>query len=210
MALVACIDCAHRHASGRLASLDKLLSSDSQQVLNVIELGTGCGIVGLALASIVPNSHVLLTDTSEVSELVNVWNIPELNAAASSTVAFEILNWHEPLPTSVCSINKNLILVADCIYNADSTPALVSTISALALKSPGALVVNATKTRHSSEAIFFTLMAEAGFVTLDRTYVAAPKGYDSSDAADAEWIDIRVFKHFMRDSMMPMVPCLGN
>jgi len=205
IALVACIDCGFRRASGGLASLDKMLSPDNHQVLNVIELGTGCGLVGLALASIVPKSHVVMTDTSEVIELVNVWNILELDFATSSKVAFEILNWDEPLRSSISSINFELILLADCIYNADSTPALVRTISALAGKSPNALIVNAAKTRHSSEAIFFKLMAEACFVTLDRTHVVAPMGYGSTVTTDVEHIDICVFKHRTHDSVVPAV-----
>jgi predicted nicotinamide N-methyase len=93
--------------------------------MGVLELGTGCGIVGLTLAALVPNSHVVLTDLPEAREIVER-NMDSLatQLGNGSTLAFEELDWDADLPAwfarSQSRAKTELVLASDCTYNSDS------------------------------------------------------------------------------------------
>jgi predicted nicotinamide N-methyase len=95
-----------------------LLPSNSAGTLKVLELGSGCGVVGIAIAQVIGGSQVLLTDLAEAQEIVDR-NIRLANLANGSTLAFQELEWENELPVSFQS-SYNLILAADCTYNSDS------------------------------------------------------------------------------------------
>ncbi|GAP92667.1 putative UPF0665 family protein c [Rosellinia necatrix] len=125
---------------------------------NVLELGSGVGILGITIASILPkaaaaqgqtlaNAKVLLTDLEEAEERarsnIERWNVgrasatlaPEATAVADVTVAYENLDWDEgcegrfgPL---AAAMPWDLVVLSDCTYNVDSLPALVGTLGAL-------------------------------------------------------------------------------
>ena len=141
--------------------LADLLRNPRTTHLNVLELGSGCGIVGIALAGLIPQCSVLLTDLPEVEEIVT-HNITAAKPAASSKVEFRTLDWDEPPPEDLCRDPIDLILISDCTYNADSLPALVSVLDRLVQTSPQTLILVALKRRHESEAVFFDLMQSAG------------------------------------------------
>jgi predicted nicotinamide N-methyase len=86
--------------------------------LLVLELGTGCGMVGITIASIVEGAQVLLTDLSEAQEIVER-NILRAHAAKGSTLAFQELDWDAELPSDLSS-HLDLVIAADCTYNSDS------------------------------------------------------------------------------------------
>jgi len=50
-----------------LPNLEKLLAKKN---LKILELGAGCGIVGITLSSYFPTSQVLLTDLPEATEII--------------------------------------------------------------------------------------------------------------------------------------------
>src|ERR1700734_3176668 len=163
MALSAFLDRMVALQAEGLPLLEEVLSSATYKRLKVLELGSGCGIVGIGLAQTVPDCEVILTDLPEAEELA-MKNINGMNAAISSDVSFNTLDWENPLPLSIRDRLFDLILVADCTYNPDSSPALVSTLAVLVKRSSKAIVVVAMKVRHSSEAVFFDLMSESGFI----------------------------------------------
>ncbi|XPS79119.1 hypothetical protein M3J09_011106 [Ascochyta lentis] len=135
--------------------------------LTVLELGTGCGIVGLTLASLVPKTAVVLTDLPEAQEIVSTnLSLCASSLAPGSSVTFAELDWDAQLPTWLTQSEKTLDLVvaADCTYNSDSSPSLVRTLRALTTTSPDVVVAVAMKMRHESERVFFSLMQDAGFV----------------------------------------------
>ncbi|TKA37194.1 hypothetical protein B0A55_13625, partial [Friedmanniomyces simplex] len=70
-------------ASNPLPLLEYVLVSATYRRLNVIELGCGCGSVGISLAQSIPDCNVLLTDLPEVTELVEA-NIERMKPAMSS------------------------------------------------------------------------------------------------------------------------------
>ncbi|KAL1793211.1 hypothetical protein ACET3X_008193 [Alternaria dauci] len=142
-----------------------LLPSTSTPHFNVLELGTGCGMVGIAIARTIPNSKVLLTDLEEAREIVER-NIHYAIEASGASLDFMELDWDADLPDILQSPSEQLDLVvaADCTYNPDSSPALVNTLTRLAKTSPEVVIAIAMKMRHSSEEVFFELMQDAGFL----------------------------------------------
>lgn len=161
-----------------MPALSQLLKTPRSSPLQAVELGAGCGIVGIAMATMLPNCDVLLTDLPEVEEIVTL-NLKEASPQTSSHVHFQTLDWDEP-PPNLCSQPIDLILVSDCTYNADSLPALVSVLDRLVRTSPEALVLVALKRRHESEAVFFDLMRTAAFASL-QTDIQLPAQHDQVD-----------------------------
>lgn len=146
-----------------ISALHQLLSnSDARPALQVLELGTGSGFVGIAMAQMIPQCSMHITDLEEAREIVGR-NVDSATLAPGSTVHFEVLDWDEELSGEVSSRRHDLIVVSDCTYNADSMPALVSTLRSLSNCSPDCPVLIALKRRHESEEVFFGLMEEAGF-----------------------------------------------
>ncbi|CZT17978.1 uncharacterized protein RCC_03817 [Ramularia collo-cygni] len=146
-----------------LPLLEYVLISATYRRLNVIELGCGCGTVGISIAQAIPETDVLLTDLAEVTELVKA-NIARMNPAMSSRARFLPLDWLEPLPAKLQTRTNDMIVVSECTYNSDTLEPLVEMLLTLTVKSPKAVIVVCTKTRHESEAVFFDLMRNAGFI----------------------------------------------
>ncbi|KAF1942708.1 hypothetical protein EJ02DRAFT_401910 [Clathrospora elynae] len=159
------LSCQLMHLTKKDSDLAKaLLPSQNSTVLRVLELGTGCGMVGITLAQIVIDAEVLLTDLPEARDIVER-NIDEAWKAKGATLKFQELDWDQDLPFKLQSASDylDLIVAADCTYNPDSSPALVNTLTRLARMSPKVIVAIAMKMRHSSEEVFFHLMSTAGF-----------------------------------------------
>lgn len=98
-----------------------LLPSGYSAQPRVIELGTGCGIVGISLAQLIEGADIVLTDLPEAREVVER-NLKCVEIVARPSIRFEELDWNAKLPSSLQSESPlfNLILAADCTYNADS------------------------------------------------------------------------------------------
>ncbi|QDS67643.1 hypothetical protein FKW77_004615 [Venturia effusa] len=180
--------------------VEQTISAATFKKLHVIELGSGCGIVGITLAQTVPDCDVLLTDLPEAAEIAQR-NIDNVFPAMSSSVSFQPLNWEEPLPKMVQSKTYDLILVADCTYNSDSSPALVRTLSALQKKSPKAVILVAMKVRHPSEDVFFDLMRQALFIEASHMKIQLP-----SVAGAGEKVEVYVFHGEDRPSYTNATP----
>jgi predicted O-methyltransferase YrrM len=163
-------------------ALRQVLRAVPSRKLAVIELGSGCGIVGIGLAQMLPKCQILLTDLQEAEEIITR-NIGASTVPESSSVSFRVLDWESPIPRSVADRSFDLILVSDCTYNSDSIPALVNTLYDLVRKSPGAVVVVSTKIRHSSEQIFFELMSDCRLDIINHTSITLPT-MQGSDAGE--------------------------
>jgi len=178
--------------SSSLPLLEYVLVSATYRRLHAIELGCGCGSVGISLAQSVPDCNVLLTDLPEVAELVEA-NIERMKPAISSRVTFEPLDWEAPLPEKLQHRTNDLIIVSECTYNTDTLQPLVSTLSALVTRSPKAVIVVSTKTRHASEKVFFEYMRNAGFVEDGSCRLELPGEPGSGYADWATDIGLHVF-----------------
>lgn len=169
----------------RLPALEKKLSSPD---LQIIELGAGCGIVGITLSQHLPIiSQVLLTDLPEASSILD-HNLSSL-LKPSKGISHQVLDWSSPLPSNVTATNWDLVLVADCTYNPDVVPDLVITLGKIADVNEDAVVCLAMKVRHDSEKIFFELMRKRSFGVLEKCTLPLPML-----AGEDQEIDIFLFK----------------
>lgn len=167
-----------------LPLLRGILQSASSRRVTVVEVGSGCGVVGIGLGRCSTNLDVVLTDLPEAEEIARK-NIAE-NGLYSAR--FEALEWESEVPAAVRGLEIDLIVAADCTYNADSSPALARTLAALAAQKAGAVVAVAMKRRHPSEEVFFELMAEANFALSAQLALALP-----SDGAGDEEVEVYEF-----------------
>lgn len=119
----------------------------------MLELGAGCGIVGLAVARLVPGAKVLLTDLPEAMDVLGA-NVAMAALAEGAVLERCVLEWEDDLPDAVAQRTFDLLLVSDCTYNVDSLPALVRTLSRLLELSTEARVLVRMKVRHTSEGAF--------------------------------------------------------
>ncbi|KAB8302305.1 hypothetical protein EYC80_005741 [Monilinia laxa] len=147
---------------GSLSTLEKFL--DTQQDLNILELGAGCGIVGITLATLFFDkiNKILLTDLPEASEILekNVTTMASKSDASLCSCSHQVLDWFEALPEGVRGERWELVVVADCTYNPDVVPDLVLTLTRVREENQGVLVLLAMKVRHDSEIIFFRAYGE--------------------------------------------------
>lgn len=171
------------------------------KALNVLELGTGCAIVSATLSHCLPYVRLVATDMPEATEIA----IRNLERNRTEEIArgdlemadsgFEVLDWTKPLPQAkdINTCRWNLVLVADCTYNADVVPALVQTLRSLVNKSPEVLIAVALKWRHDSEAIFHELMKENGMRQVDK-HTERCGNFDEDATGKEEEIEVYLFR----------------
>lgn len=180
------------HGDGELSKSLSFLHKRNSRKLRVLELGTGCGIVGIAVAQIFPHCEVNITDMEEVRDIATR-NVQQAKLATGSTCEFSVLDWDDENDGSplLRAERLDLIVVSDCIYNPDSARALVRVLERFADSEKTAILV-AAKKRHESEGIFFDMMKESHFGIENASQVALP----SMDADDeAVNIELYVFRH---------------
>ena len=152
--------------------------------LEILELGSGCGIVGIGLARMIPNAHFILTDLPEAMEILqkNISMNADLGLAPGTTLCGQVLDWDTVLKRShdLASLRPDLVLVSDCTYNPSSFNALIATLLQLVKQAhqynhhagkPKLDVLVSYKTRHESESQFFKDIDEAGFEILAKDEV---------------------------------------
>ncbi|KAG0649913.1 non sense mediated decay family [Hyphodiscus hymeniophilus] len=144
--------------------------------LRVLELGAGCGIVGITLASSIALHSVLLSDLPAASSILSR-NLSTLPLPIRPKLSSQVLDWSSSLPSNVASTRWDLVLVADCTYNPDVVPDLVATLGRIVERrvvGKETLVALAMKVRHESEMVFFDLMRERGFVVRETIKIPLP------------------------------------
>ncbi|KAL6716372.1 hypothetical protein ACLMJK_005938 [Lecanora helva] len=177
----------------QISSLGRVLSESRVHNNKFIELGSGCGIVGLELAHLCPASDVFLTDLPDAMEILN-YNISKARfSSRRGQVISAALDWEKPLFNDIWTAKHDLIVVSDCTYNSDSIPALVKTLSMLIEISPTALIVVSMKVRHESEGIFFDLIANAGLIEADRVTIPLPDRQRESVGQSLVPVDIYTY-----------------
>ena len=157
----------------------------AQENLNILELGAGCGIVGIALSAVLRNPQILLTDLPEAVEILT----HNLALLPSSKPIHQVLDWSESLPVNVQSTKWDVAVVADCTYNPDVVPDLVTTLGRVAEGNPELMVLLAMKVRHESEMVFFELMDKYKWVVDEKAAIPLPV-LDGED----QQIEIYLFK----------------
>lgn len=162
-----------------MSSFAALLKSSKVRRLRVLELGAGCGIVGVAFSQLV-KCDMLLTDLEDAQEVL-ASNIQCAAPQAGSTLRSAVLDWATSLDDS-SNANYDLILVSDCIYNPDSSLHLVETLRQLATRTPSVLILVGFKPRHEADTIFFERMRETNFDIAERINIPLPHTLSDFDA----------------------------
>ena len=183
------------HVVSQPKVLPALLAQLGRPKLKAIELGSGCGTVGLQIARLYPNSEVLLTDLADGMTVLD-YNISKARCAnRKSRVTSAVLDWDNgPHETIDRARRFDLIVVSDCTYNADSLPALVRTIGILFEVSPAALLIVSMKIRHESEAIFHDLIAGAQLEQINHSVVPLPDKIRDSIGQPVEEAHIYLYR----------------
>ena len=164
--------------------IQDLLRNPRSTALRAIELGTGCGIVGIALSRLLSSCSVVLTDLPEVEDIVERNMTVAADGASSPKAQFRVLDWDEDLPADICGEGVDLVLVSDCTYNTDSLPTLVSTLAKVIQLSPEAIILLAWKRRHESESALFDLLHSAALHELHRSCIKLPSQHGDNDAIE--------------------------
>jgi Lysine methyltransferase len=151
-----------------------------QMNIDVVELGSGCGIAGIGLAQIIPGSKVLLSDLEEAQGII-AKNIKHASLAFKSSLKQEVLDWNQPLSATEDHKKVDLLILCECIYNADSDPALISILQQFINYSPQVKILVITKRRHFSETEFFDLMEKAGIPILEQCLLPLPHHFSEAD-----------------------------
>lgn len=125
--------------------------------VTVLELGAGCGIVGLAVEKHLTKAgvanKVILSDLEDARECAE-----QSMSLNSSQATFEALDWADP--STMTRTDIDLVLVVDCTYNMDMYDTLLACLEQLLEKNPAAKVVIGHKTRDEQESVFFDLLEE--------------------------------------------------
>jgi predicted nicotinamide N-methyase len=167
-----------------------LLPSSSQPRLQVLELGSGTGLVGLAMAGL--GADVVLTDMSSIH--ANLARNTESNAATvalgGGSARTGVLDWTKPticeLVPDIADGSKNeeiahkfpLILAADSLYSPEHPHMLVDTIEAWLSHGRDARVIVEFPYRNAylpEIKVFRDRMTKAGLYVLEE---GEEKGYD--------------------------------
>lgn len=151
-----------------LPTLEEFLGT--QQDINILELGAGCGVVGITLAKLFSDriNKILLTDLPEASEILEK-NISAMAPKSDAcSCSHQVLDWSTPLPGNVRGERWELVVVADCTYNPDVVPDLVQTLIRVREANKEVLILLAMKVRHDSEMVFFELMEKEAFEIVER------------------------------------------
>ena len=182
------------------SGLAELLQRSSPQGPRILELGSGCGITGIQVAGLCSRSNVLLTDLPDAMDILEC-NV-ELAKSVSSggQIATAVLNWDEPLPEMIAKQRFDLVILSDCTYNSDSMPGLVKTLSSVVRTSPDALIAVSLKVRHESEAIFYDLMADAGFIEAEHTAIPLPDRCRRENGQELEIVEVHVYSRRKSDA----------
>ncbi|KAK9465202.1 putative methyltransferase-domain-containing protein [Lipomyces arxii] len=167
------------------AFIDKL--SINRRPENIVELGCGCGTVGLVLSKVFQFSNVLLTDLDsgkEVCERNIALNTTKDDAERRSNrkVEFCCFDWEtsnntEEENAKVIGRDWDLVVSCDCTYNSDSFDVLTDVL--LKLLSPHSQLLLVHKERHSSEDRVFDMLRDKNGLELAWRKLLEPIGAKS-------------------------------
>lgn len=163
--------------------LESLLRQQSSKRLRVLEVGAGCGVVGIALAQL-KKCEVVLTDLEDAQAILQS-NVDIATPVPGSSLRRQVLGWGLGLE-DLSNPKFDLVLVSDCIYNPDSSVLLVETLNQLSSHNPDLLVFVAFKRRHDADDIFFERMNESGLVVAEEDRIVLPHLMTDHDANEPQ------------------------
>jgi hypothetical protein len=138
---------------------------------NVLELGAGTGLSGLAAAAL-GASHVLLTDLPySLSNLER--NVARCEAEwgleRGKCISVAALDWCQPIPASISSPDAfDVVLISDCVWLDYLVEPLVSTLSSLSTACPTMDIFMSYQLRaRSTRKLLMDCLFKAGFSILE-------------------------------------------
>ncbi|KAK9368133.1 putative methyltransferase-domain-containing protein [Lipomyces kononenkoae] len=134
----------------------------SSKKMNILELGSGCGTVGLTLSRLFRQSYVVLTDLDSARSVCER-NIALNCSTTNGRIEFSTFNWDSSKNTEaenakVFEAQWDLVIACDCTYNVDSFDILTDVLLKIVSQRTKLLLVH--KERHGSEARVFDLLKE--------------------------------------------------
>ncbi|KAJ3029968.1 UNVERIFIED_CONTAM: Methyltransferase-like protein 21D [Siphonaria sp. JEL0065] len=130
----------------------------------ILELGAGCGLLGLVAAHVLPTADVFVSDVEKVLPILG------RNSNGNTNVVPLVLEWlseaqcngKSPLPDNVKQILPvDIILISDCVYDEECFAPLNHTLYALCEANPNTLVIMAYERRKfDTEVSFFKQFGE--------------------------------------------------
>ncbi|KAK9478817.1 putative methyltransferase-domain-containing protein [Lipomyces japonicus] len=162
----------------------KILSSlipsiASGKIVRILELGTGCGLVGILFSKLVPNSEVYLSD------LESTRDVCERNIALNKDrhgrhgkMRFVTFDWDSSSNTAsenaeVYDKDWDLVISCDCTYNPDSFGILTDVMQKVIGQTTKLLLVH--KDRHGSEKQIFDMLRDKTKFVCDSEVVLGKK-----------------------------------
>jgi len=123
---------------------------DSLQCESVLELGSGCGITGIALSKMTGVQSVIMTDydlgsLKLITENIQLNSSDVINNHAISSAHY--LDWGVPIPPAIQKLplfpsnGFRLVVGADLVYCKDVIPALLRTVRNLLHESLGIFIL---------------------------------------------------------------------
>lgn len=143
--------------AGELLSRYMIRKGLTPNCKNIIELGSGTGLVGLAIAVHEQRDDlkIYVTDQQQLVHLMQK-NI-DLNNLQHNVKA-EVLNWGDVLPPYATDNKIDIVLAADCVYLESAFPLLEKTLLDLTHGDSPPIVLMAYKKRRKADARFFKKM----------------------------------------------------
>jgi len=97
--------------------------------MNVLELGSGTGVAGIAAAS--EGAHVLLTDKDTLMPLMAKNIRLNEDSMLIGSADYEAFDWAAPPPEEVSSTSWDVVLCAESVTRSSDVPPFVSTLASL-------------------------------------------------------------------------------
>lgn len=140
-----------------LALAEHVLAGENLKDTQVLEIGCGCGLAGIAAG--IQGGEVTVTDLEQdaLKLAEENWKLNDL-----TPTAVKLMDWRKP-ETDSC---YDLIVGADVLYNPKDFPDLIRSLKRL-LKFGGSLVISEPGRPHARN--FFARMLQAGF-QIDTTH----------------------------------------
>ena len=173
--------------------IQNLVSSSAHDHISVLELGAGCGAVGIALATLIPGANVVMTDLPDAMSVIDM-NLLEVDQQIRARLQRRTLDWADLDQIADLAESIDLVVVADCVYNTDSIPLLVGMLEGTVKLSPTVKILVVRKPRHSSEMLFYDMLQEVPLGIIENFTVDLPQCIDLS-IAPPRTVEFHLYGH---------------
>ncbi|CEF68588.1 EF-hand domain and Complex 1 LYR protein family and EF-hand domain pair and Nicotinamide N-methyltransferase-like family-containing protein [Strongyloides ratti] len=119
---------------------NKIIIQDSSFDKNVLELGAGCGLTGIAAKVFAGVGSLKLTDCNELVIKQLIRNV-EINKLDCKEVSVSYLNWKDEIEKGS---NYDYIIAADVVYDTSILDSLLKTVSNLLKETSGMFIIAST------------------------------------------------------------------